>query len=81
MSVTLEEAKAIALEHARRHLAVDVDLAVVESHVSDLGQAWRIPYNSRVFLETKSVSHALAGNLPVLVDKNSGKPEFEGPRA
>ncbi len=51
MSLSLEEAKVIALEYARRHLAIEVDLAVVESQVFDLGHAWRIPYNSSIFLE------------------------------
>lgn len=30
----------------------------------------RIFYNSRIVLETKAVSHALAGSLPVLVNKH-----------
>lgn len=78
MAITEQDAKAIALEYARRHLASDIEIAVVESHVTDLGDAWKIPYNSRIFLETRAVSHALAGNRPVIVDKRSGEPAFKG---
>jgi hypothetical protein len=47
MPITEEDAKVIALEYARQHLAIDTELAVVEGHVTDLGDAWRIPCNSR----------------------------------
>jgi hypothetical protein len=40
--------------------------------VEDAGESWRIFYNNRVYVETRAVSHALAGNLPVLVDKGTG---------
>jgi len=78
MAISEERARVIALEYARQHLDIDAEIAVVEGHVTDLGNAWRIPYNSRIFLETKAVSHALVGNRPVLVDKRSGEPTFEG---
>ena len=78
MTITREDAKAIALEYAKQHLAAEVEIAVVEAHITDLGDAWKIPYNSRIFLETKSVGHALAGNRPIIVRKQSGEASFEG---
>lgn len=67
MPISAEEAQPLALAW----LANDEwEPAVVR--VEDAGDAWRVFYNSRIYLETKAVSHALAGNLPVLVDKANG---------
>ena len=67
MPISAEEAQPLALAW----LANDEwEPGVVR--VEDAGDAWRVFYNNRIYLETKAVNHALAGNLPVLVDKTSG---------
>lgn len=43
------------------------------AHVEDADGKWRVFYNSRAFVETRAIEHALAGNLPLLVDKESGE--------
>lgn len=39
--------------------------------MEDAGDDWRVFYNSRIFLEINEVGHALAGNLPLLVNKHT----------
>jgi hypothetical protein len=62
-----DEAIQIAIGHLRNP---SWDPAVVK--VEDAGDAWRVFYNSRLYVETGEVSHALAGNLPLLIEKSSG---------
>src|SRR5207245_2906030 len=45
--------------------------------VEDAGDAWRVFYNSRIYVETGNTSHALAGNLPLLVSKETGNVEAD----
>lgn len=40
--------------------------------VDDTGEAWRVFYDNRIYVETRAARHALAGNLPLLADKRSG---------
>lgn len=73
MFLSAEEAQSLALAW----LANDEwEPAVVR--VEDAGEAWRVFYNNRIYLDTKAVSHALAGNLPVLVEKRTGAVSVDG---
>jgi hypothetical protein len=72
VSVTREEAQRLALDWLTND---EWEPAVTK--VEDAGDAWRIFYNNRVYVETRAVSHALAGNLPVLVDKGTGTIEVD----
>ena len=47
-------------------------LSGVEEHES----AWAFFYNSRQFLETREVQHALAGNGALVVPKSGSEPWF-----
>ena len=62
-----DEATQVAIEHLRNP---SWEPAVVS--VEDTGDAWRVFYNSRIYVETGEFSHALAGNLPLLIDKSTG---------
>jgi hypothetical protein len=62
-----EDATRIALSHL-----VNPEWEPAVTRVEDAGSAWRVFYNSRVFVETRESSHALAGNLPLLIDKATG---------
>ena len=66
MAVSEAEARAIVLAQLAND---DWEPAVVG--VEDTGEDWRVFYNTRVFVETGGLSHALAGNLPMLVDKSA----------
>lgn len=62
-----DEARDVAL----RSLAND-EWEPAITKVEDTGEAWRVFYNNQIYVETLAVSHALAGNLPLLVDKKNG---------
>ena len=71
--ITLAEARAIAesylvtlAERARTDLAID------ESATREEPWCWVFFYNSAVYLQTGSFSHALTGNGPIVVEKESG---------
>ena len=66
MAVSAEEAEAVVLAQLQND---DWEPAIVG--VEDAGARWRVFDNTRVFVETGALSHALAGNLPVLVDKQT----------
>ena len=57
-----------AAELALRELS-NPDWEPVVTEVHDAGSAWRVFYNSRSFVETEEIAHALGGNLPLLIDK------------
>ncbi len=65
--MTGDEAVEVALDHIRREWRPDWDPVVVR--VEDAGDSCPVFYNSRGYVETRSVSQALAGNWPLLVDK------------
>jgi len=67
--VTVDEAqaRAIAIEHLDNP---SWEPAVTE--VEDAEDAWRVFYNSRTYVETGTISDAIAGNLPLLVSKETG---------
>lgn len=65
--VGADEARHVAL----RSLAND-EWEPAVTRVEDAGESWLVFYNSRIFVETRAVSHALAGNLPLLVNKQNG---------
>ncbi len=67
MAVTEEEAQRLVLAW----LAND-EWEPAITKVEDAGGSWRVYYNNRAYLETGAVSHALAGNLPVLVENQTG---------
>ena len=48
--------------------AEDVVLQVIWEYP----EAWVASYNTRVFVETGSARHALAGNGPIIIDKTTG---------
>jgi hypothetical protein len=45
--------------------------------VEDAGSAWRVFFNNRAYIEGGDPSAALAGNWPLLVNKESGKVETD----
>ncbi|MFN2555886.1 MAG: YrhB domain-containing protein [Nitriliruptorales bacterium] len=52
------------------------ELLIDESQTRETGHSWIFYYNTRTFLETRELRHALAGNAPVIVDKDTGETYF-----
>ncbi len=71
--ITLEGAQAIAESHlATLAERSRIDLAINASATREEPCCWVFFYNSAVYLQTGSFSHALTGNGPIVVDKESG---------
>jgi hypothetical protein len=70
---TFDEARTIAQERVDQLAGrLNMELAINDEATRDEAWCWLFFYNSRAYLETGSFSDALAGNGPILVDKESG---------
>src|SRR6266508_703115 len=49
-----------------------LDEEIVTTDVREYATCWVIGYNTRVYVETGSISHALAGGGPVIVNRRTG---------
>jgi len=58
------------------HMKVDWEPVIVE--VREFPVGWVFFYDSKVHQETNSVSDALAGNAPILVDRSDGTLHMTG---
>ena len=71
--ITFQEATAIVEDHLSTLSArSSVDLAVDYKATREEPWCWVFFYNSAVYLETGSFSHALTGNGPIVVEKEKG---------
>lgn len=74
----IDEATAAGLAQAflKGH-AEETDLdRVVMGQPFELSDSYLVSYQTRRFVETGDINHALAGNLPVLVDKLTGETSY-----
>lgn len=71
--ITFDRARTIAVSEVER-IALRSSLEVVlnEDSTRDEDWCWLFSYNTREYLETRQVKYALAGNGPILVEKESG---------
>lgn len=67
--VTAEEAIRLAREWVQRHSSVADEVVLLEKETITRPYGWFFFYNSKHFLATHDVEHALFGNAPLLVDK------------
>jgi hypothetical protein len=70
---TIQEARA-KVEQLLEGLSarVGIELAIDDSATRQEQWCWVFFYNSRAYLETGSFSHALTGNGPIVVEKDTG---------
>jgi hypothetical protein len=71
MPVTREHAAAIAEDFLDREIRPKVDQEIVLTEVREFPTCWVAGYNTRAYLETGSVSHALAGG-PIIINRRTG---------
>ena len=71
MTISFDEARKIAQDYlekiTRRHALVLLDRLTREE---DFG--WVFFYNSKLFVETRDINHALGGNAPIIVNRVDG---------
>jgi hypothetical protein len=67
------EARAKASKYVDEMAAkVGMELAIDDDASHEEPWCWVFGFNSRAFLETGSISHALTGNGPIVVEKDGG---------
>lgn len=69
--LTNDTARLRAMEYLLRQHP-DGDVAIVDAETMEKAYGWVFFYNSKRFLKTNNVSHAFAGNGPLVVKKADG---------
>lgn len=54
----------------------DFEVVIVEGAVRDDGAKWIFPYDGKAYVERGDWRQAMAGNVPIRVDKVTGVAEF-----
>ncbi|MFG1780479.1 YrhB domain-containing protein [Micromonospora sp. NPDC049048] len=85
-TVTRDHETVISLDSARqlaeRFLDAEVrghfshPVVIVDSAVEDLDEAYVFPYNGKAYVEADDWHQAMAGNVPVVVNKRTGRVSF-----
>ena len=71
--ITKSEAEKIAYDHINRpdpYWKEKPEMVITE--IEERKENWLFYWTSKLYLETKNISHALAGNGPILVSKSDG---------
>jgi len=74
----LARARELAEEFIGNMAAGQLDLVIVDSLTMDIGVGWVFMYHSKRYLETLDFRYQLAGNAPLIVEKNSGAVHVTG---
>jgi len=73
MAVTKEQAIAIAEKLLDREVRPNLDEEVAVTEVREFPTCWVAGYNTRAYIETGSVVHALAGGGPIIINRRTGE--------
>jgi hypothetical protein len=79
--ITFSDARSLALA-AIRKMAEEQrlgELMIIDDGVVETDRAWYFPYDSTAFALRGEISFALAGNLPVRVDREGGQITYQEP--
>ena len=78
--LTFDEARTRAEEllDAEVRPWLDDDVVIDSAATVHTDTYWVFFYNTRAYLETKSIIHALAGNGPIIVSVNDGRTRLAG---
>ena len=75
-----DPARAAATAHIRDTTNDPPDVVILDQYTIETPRTWIFFYQSRQRAEERNPDHALMGNLPLLVDKASGKVRDVGGR-
>lgn len=71
--ITRGEAQAIVEKHlAQKAVEWGFECAVLVGRTQEVEGGWVFHYDSRSYIETQELRFALAGNLPLFVDRMTG---------
>ena len=68
--ITVDAAREIAKRHVQ---SFGEDLTLLEKPVTFGDYGWVFSYQSKAFIETNDLRDALAGNAPILIDRDQGQ--------
>jgi Immunity protein 35 len=71
--ISREAAELLAGRYLRDEVEPDVGQEVAIASIREFPSSWVIGYNTRAFLETRSIRYALAGGGPLIIDKQTGE--------
>ncbi len=73
--ITKEEAREIAYREITSTpypKPDDLELAIIDASTQEYEFGWVFFYTSKLYLETNDIQYMMAGNAPVIVNKNDG---------
>jgi len=73
MIVSADEACGVALRHLRGEVEPSIGEELATTDVREYPTCWVVGYNTRAYLETGSISHALAGGGPLIINRATGR--------
>lgn len=73
MIMSADEARDAALRHLRSEVEPGIGEELTTTDVREYPTCWVMGYNTRAYLETGSISHALAGGGPLIINRVTGR--------
>ncbi len=67
-----KQAERLAERYLRDEVEPSVGQEVAIASIRQFPASWVIGYNTRAFLETRAIRHALAGGGPLIIDRQNG---------
>jgi hypothetical protein len=74
LDVARQAAERFLDEHVRDRF--EFEIVIVDRAVRDNGEAWVFPYDGKVYVESNDWAEAMAGNVPIAVNKETGSADF-----
>jgi hypothetical protein len=71
--LTREQARELVAREVCGPFGNDDELIFIDEHTIERAWGWMFFYTSRKWHETGDVMHAVAGNAPILVERESGR--------
>jgi hypothetical protein len=73
MISSADEARETAMQYLRAEVEPMVGEDLKTTDVWEYPTCWVMGYNTRAYLETGAISHALAGGGPLIINRTSGR--------
>lgn len=73
---TEDSARAIAERYLDETIRQSIEEEVVTTAVREFPTCWVVGYNTKAYLETGSLTHALAGGGPIIINRATGVPRL-----
>lgn len=77
--ISIEDARRIAERFLDEYVRgrFDFEVVIVDASIGDVGAVWVFPYDGRAYVDLNDWREAMAGNVPIVVDKETGRVGFK----